>query len=100
MDIGKRIKEIRISKGLTLDALAKKLGYNTRSTVYKIENGDIKLNLDGLSNIARALDISIEELMLEDIAMLDAKEVIKIAEEHNNIDDILYTVYGIHKEDR
>ena len=100
MNIGKRIKEIGISKGLTLDALAKKLGYNTRSTVYKIENGDIKLNLDGLTNVARALDISIEELMLEDIEMLDAKEVIKIAEEHNNIDDILYTVYGIHKEDR
>lgn len=99
MDIGKRIKEIRISKGLTLDALAKKLGYNTRSTVYKIENGDIKLNLDGLSNIARALEMSIEELMLEDIEMLDAKEVIKKVEEHNNIDDILYTVYGIHKDD-
>ena len=28
MDIGKRIREIRISKGMTLDALAKKLGYN------------------------------------------------------------------------
>ena len=99
MDIGKRIKEIRVSKGMTLDTLAKKLGYNTRSTVYKIENGDIKLNIDGLEKFAKALEISVDELLLDDIEMLDAKEVIKKVEEHNNVSDILYTVYGIHKED-
>ena len=99
MDIGKRIKEIRTSKGLTLDALAKRLGYNTRSTVYKIENGDIKLNIEGLANMAKALEISIDELLLEDIEMLDAKEVIDKVESHNQVSDILYTVYGIRKED-
>ena len=31
--------------------------------------------------------------------MLDAKEVIKKAEEYNQVNDILYTVYGIHKEE-
>ena len=99
MNIGKRIKEIRNSKGLTLDTLAKRLGYKTRSTVYKIENGDIKLNIDGLANMANALEISVDELLLEDIEMLDAKEVVKKAEEHNKVDDILYSIYGIHKED-
>ena len=99
MDIGKRIKEIRISKGMTLDALAKRLGYNTRSTVYKIENGDIKLNIEGLDRFAKALEISVDELLLDDVELLDAKEVIRKAEEHNQINDILYTVYGIHKED-
>ena len=92
MYIGKRIKEIRTSKGLTLDALAKRLGYNTRSTVYKIENGDIKLNIEGLANMAKALEISIDELLLEDIEMLDAKEVIDKVESHNQVSDILYTV--------
>ncbi len=99
MDVGKRIKEIRISKGMTLDALAKRLGYNTRSTVYKIENGDIGLNIDGLEKFAEALEISVEELLLEDVEMLDAKEVINKAESHNQVNDILYAVYGIHKED-
>ena len=99
MDIGKRIKEIRISKGWTLDILAKRLGYNTRSTVYKIENGDIGLSIDGLEKFAEALEISIEELLLEDIEMLDAKDVINKAESHNQVNDILYAVYGIHKED-
>ena len=31
--------------------------------------------------------------------MLDAKEVIDKAESHNQVNDILYAVYGIHKED-
>ena len=99
MDIGKRIKEIRISKGMTLDSLAKKLGYNTRSTVYKIENGDIKLNIEGLKRFANALEMSVDELLLDDIEMLDAKEVIRKVEEHNQVNDILYSVYGIHKEE-
>lgn len=99
MNIGKRIKEIRNSKGLTLDTLAKRLGYKTRSTVYKIENGDIKLSIDGLANMANALEISVDELLLEDIEMLDAKEVVQKAEDHNKVDDILYSIFGIHKED-
>lgn len=99
MDIGKRIREIRISKGMTLDALAKKLGYNTRSTVYKIENGDIKLNIEGLANMAKALEISVDELLLEETEMLDAKTVIDEAESYNQVKDILFSVYGIHKED-
>lgn len=99
MNIGKRIKELRMAKGLTLDALAKRLGYNTRSTVYKIENGDINLNIEGLERVAEALGISIDELLIDDIEMLDAKDVIIKAEEHNQVNDILYSVYGIHKED-
>ena len=43
--------------------------------------------------------ISVEELLLEDIEMLDAKDVINKAESHNQVNDILYAVYGIHKED-
>ena len=31
--------------------------------------------------------------------MLDAKDVINKAESHNQVNDILYAVYGIHKED-
>lgn len=99
MDVGKRIKELRLSKGLTLDAVAKRLGYNTRSTVYKIENGDISLNIEGLKKFAKALEVSVDELLLEDIQLLDASHVIKKAEECNLVNDILYTVYGIHKDD-
>ncbi len=37
--IGEKIKEIRIQNNLTMDELAKELGYSSRSTINKIEKG-------------------------------------------------------------
>ena len=37
MKIGDRIRAEREKKGMTQEELAKKLGYNTRSAVHKIE---------------------------------------------------------------
>ena len=44
-DIGKRIKEKRIELGITQEDLASKLGYKSKTTIAKIENGtnDIKM---------------------------------------------------------
>jgi transcriptional regulator with XRE-family HTH domain len=39
MTLGERIKKIRLSKNLTLDDMANRLGYSNRSAFYKIENG-------------------------------------------------------------
>ncbi len=97
MTIGERIKTIRLSKGLTLDDMAKKLGYSNRSAFYKIENG-YGVTTEKLKKIADALEINFEELLYDEEDYLNAKEVIKKAEEANLIDDILYAVYGIHKE--
>ena len=96
MTLGERIKKIRLSKNLTLDDMANKLGYSNRSAFYKIENG-YGITLDKLKNIALAL-VPFEELLYDDEDYLDAKEVIKKAEEANLIDDILFAVYGIHKD--
>jgi len=98
MNIGERLKNIRVSRNLTLDEMAKILEYNTRSAVYKIENGDINLTTDKVEFIAKKLGISMEELLCDSYDYLDAKEVIRKAEEYNGIDDILYSVYKIHKE--
>lgn len=98
MTIGERLKSIRMSRNLTLDEMAKILEYNTRSAVYKIENGDIYLTIDKVEFIAKKLGISIEELLYDSYDYLDAKEVIKNAEEYKGIDDLLYSVYRIHKD--
>ena len=37
--IGEKIKEIRMQNNLTMDELAKELGYSSRSTINKIEKG-------------------------------------------------------------
>ncbi|RIA64924.1 phosphorylase superfamily protein [Anaeroplasma bactoclasticum] len=97
MTLGDKIKRVRLSKGLTLDDMAQKLGYSNRSAIYKIENG-YGITLEKLKKIAEALDVPFEELIYDDIDYLDAKDVIKEAEKVNLIDDILYAVYGIHKE--
>ena len=36
--LGEKIKEIRLKKGLSQEAFAKELGYNSRSTINKIDS--------------------------------------------------------------
>lgn len=57
-EIGRRIQQKRIEKGLSVDELAKRLNKN-RATIYRYENGDIeKLPISILKNLADILDIS------------------------------------------
>lgn len=59
---GKRIKELRLQKGITSQmALANKAGLD-RTYVGGIERGQRNLALRNIGKIARALGVSIEEL--------------------------------------
>ncbi len=98
MDIGKKIKEIRISKGMTLDALANKLGYKSRSAVYKIENNDVKISVDKLEKIATALDVSADEILNNNVKKTDANRVINGILQYNKESNMLYKIFGV-KED-
>lgn len=63
MNVGQRIKECRIRRGLTVDELAEKLKKN-RATVYRYEKGDIEnLPITILEPIAEALGTSPAFLM-------------------------------------
>ncbi len=63
MTIGKRIKLLRMRRGMSIEELATKLGKN-RTTVYRYENGDIgNLPLDILDPLAAALDTTPGYLM-------------------------------------
>lgn len=62
MKIGDRIRAEREKKGMTQEELAKKLGYNTRSAVHKIEQKS-SLPTKTLQKIADALDVSLAQLM-------------------------------------
>lgn len=63
MSIGKRIKNLRTKRGMSIDDLAEKLGKN-RTTVYRYENGDIEnLPLSILNPLANALDTTPGYLM-------------------------------------
>lgn len=63
MSIGKRIKNLRMKRGMSIDDLADRLGKN-RTTVYRYENGDIEnLPLSILNPLAEALDTTPANLM-------------------------------------
>ena len=87
-NLGKKIKEIRIKKGLSQEAFAKELGYTSRSTINKIEKG---IN-----------DISYEKLMLLiDQYQLVLDDCIKTPisiNENGNSNSIVFLSFDINNE--
>jgi transcriptional regulator with XRE-family HTH domain len=60
--LGKRIKEVRVAKGLSHVQLAIDAGIAV-SQVWKIETGKINLSVTTLYSLADALGVSVEELI-------------------------------------
>jgi transcriptional regulator with XRE-family HTH domain len=63
-ELGKRIQQYRINKGLTLQELAEKTGY-TKGYLSRIENAEKAPPVSTLINLAKALNISISEVFGE-----------------------------------
>ena len=61
-DVGKNIKQIRLSKNMTQDSLADAL-YVTRQTVSNYENGRSRPDLDMLVRIAEIFDTDVNTLI-------------------------------------
>lgn len=60
MDVGNRIRNLRLSKGLSATELAKK-AYISQPYLSDIESGRTAPSLDKLSTICESLDISLSE---------------------------------------
>lgn len=64
--LSKNLKKLREKKGLSQDRLAK-LADIANNTIIKIEQGEnINPRLDTLKKIAKALEVSIDELVNDD----------------------------------
>lgn len=61
--LGENIRRAREKAGLTQDELAQKLGYKTRSSIAKIENGTNDIPQSKIVSIANALNTTPSELM-------------------------------------
>lgn len=72
--LGRRIKELRIRKGLTQEQLAELIGVGERN-LSKIECGNNFVTSETLSNIISALDVEPSELF--NFKHHDEKEVLK-----------------------
>jgi transcriptional regulator with XRE-family HTH domain len=63
-EIGKRIQQYRMNKGMSLQGLAEKTGY-TKGYLSKIENAEKAPPVSTLINIAKALNITLSEIFGE-----------------------------------
>lgn len=63
MSIGAKIKKIREELGLSQDELATKMGYKSRSSINKIENGTNDIPQSKVVAFAKALDTTVAYLM-------------------------------------
>ncbi len=71
-DIGKRIRDVRLSKMMTQEKLAE-IADLSIAHVSHIETGNTKLSLPALVNIANALAVSLDVLMCDNLT--NSKEV-------------------------
>lgn len=66
-NIGKRIKEKRIAKGITQESLAEQLGIDS-SFLSRIENGHNKASLESYIKICEILDTTLDYLTQDEIS--------------------------------
>lgn len=83
MNIGLKIKELRISRGLTQSQLQDITGIDAAS-LRKYENGQYKAKLKTLEVIADALEVDVEALLMSDLTVTKAMHALFT----------MYTQYG------
>ena len=81
-DLSKRIRFLRVRKGLTQEQLASAMGLKNRDSISKIELGKQDISTQQISLLADIFDVSIsyllfgqvdkEEITLEDMELLKA----------------------------
>lgn len=87
IEIGNRIKQLRIKKDMSQDELAKRSGYGSRSTINKIEFGINDVPQSKIKALAEALGVSVGTLLCWD-EFDESHNTIKIQKEINLIEQI------------
>lgn len=64
MDLGQRVRELRKAKGWTLEQAAAQAGL-ARSTLSKIENGQMSPTYEALKKLAQGMDMSVPQLFTQ-----------------------------------
>ena len=73
-DIGERIKLKREQSGMTQEELASKLGYKSKTTIAKIENGTNDIVQSKVRDFAKVLNTTIAYLMGWEVDVIQQKE--------------------------
>lgn len=94
MEIGERIRQMRIELGLSQDGLAKLVGYKSRSSVNKIEIGERDITQSTILAFSKALHTTPSTLMGWEQTETDK---MILSKEHQNLLD-LYD--QLHEDDK
>lgn len=87
-----RIKELRIAAGLSQQVLAD-MAHVSRSQLAEIENGTKNANTLRLASIARALDVTIQDLFTEEAPAAYRSEFLSLLDQVSDSDrDMLLTL--------
>lgn len=68
--IENKIKELRKSKGMSQQQMAKLLGYKTKSGYCQLENGIVKMTVEKAEIIAEALGVKPEEIFFKNVVQV------------------------------
>lgn len=95
LEIGNRIKQLRIERELSQDELAKRCGYTSRSTINKIELGINDIPQSKIKAIPQALNVPISQILCWD--EMDQKldtEQLKADLEQIELEELISKHYG------
>jgi transcriptional regulator with XRE-family HTH domain len=90
---GQKIKKLRQLKGLKRDSMAEKLNMS-RSAYYRLENDEIKIDIDTLERVAEIFEMRVEDLLKFDEKMSyyvnnnDNSHAANVAMNYGTINDI------------
>lgn len=103
--LGEKIKEIRLKEGLSQEAFAKELGYNSRSTINKIEKGINEISYEKLMLLIKKYELELDELFdrphKESFSSSNKESILFISfsgRENGNCNDIAH--YLIRENDK
>lgn len=85
VEMGKKIKDLRLKKGYSQEELAKKMGYTSRSTINKIEKGLVDIPQSKITDFASVLDTTPLYLLNWVDNPNDNKNLIQIQKENGQV---------------
>ena len=63
---GKRIKAMRVAKGMTVKDIQEIFGFGSANTIYKWQNGESMPTIDNLIILAAMLDVTMDDIVVVD----------------------------------
>ena len=85
--IAKKLREVRISKGLTQEYVANMANVNT-SHISNIENQRVKISLPTLVRVCRALDVTVDYILSDEYEAPSSVLEQEILHELHNCSDV------------